>query len=511
MLQKEKADARDSRPLNLWGRILISNQLKSMKECHWRGCFLVRYQKTAECEQIKTADMALLEEVEVDALPGSASGTDASGRRSSSEVTGGRRHEQLGFDVSAKILDATLDGLTDHPDTTGILVLDLHPVTGDMMEAFIVKKLAFNIPCFYLSLAPDEAAAESILSMKCESLANRMEEGTVKVPGFRFEKDDPEGQLERPPPRPELKILIFDEASQKVRLPAVEMRKWGMHPTLGDAFNQALESARQNLNYSEPLQSSDEAQNSSISGKRRTDVGSTPDAKKLKTGDAVTPIPVIPVQDLPSNLLMTVKMTGIKGNLTTRIFVGSKVALVNSTDDKVQLKRGTILYGFGKVSYRKVSDGEQRDMTKEIAIEFASSDDEVIYDRQLVTLFKVIENRRSMNPNAQICYHVMKDEVDKGPGCFALERRHRVHAAFEAATMKEASGEQEEMGQGGHEGKQESLAALIPLSTWAGNELAAQRWSMRWASNGLMPIRPQIVLLVDIELEPQTALRLWKE
>ena len=77
--------------------------------------------------------------------------------------------------------------------------------------------------------------------------------------------------------------------------------------------------------------------------------------------------------------------------------------------------------------------------------------------------------------------------------------------------MNEASGEQEEMGQGGHEGKPESLAALIPLSTWAGNELAAQRRSMRWASNGLMPIRPQIVLLVDIELEPQTALRLWKE
>ena len=111
-------------------------------------------------------------------------------------------------------------------------------------------------------------------------------------------------------------------------------------------------------------------------------------------------------------------------------------------------------------------------------------------------------DRRGLSPNASICYHVTQDDLDKGPGCFSIERRHHARGVFESGTLGE--------GTGSTEAKAESLAAMLPLSTWAESDNASIIWSMRWASNGLMPVRPQVVLDTDVELGPNSALPLWK-
>ena len=46
---------------------------------------------------------------------------------------------------------------------------------------------------------------------------------------------------------------------------------------------------------------------------------------------------------------------------------------------------------------------------------------------------------------------------------------------------------------------QGSAAALVPLTSWKGP--SSLIWSVKWTVNGLMPLRPQVLLLDDLSLD----------
>ena len=87
-----------------------------------------------------------IEDLDPDLLPASTTGLDFHSHRHN-PIHGARRHEQLGVDSCQKLLDATLDGLNDSTTASAILVIDANPVNGDLLEAFMAKKLGTNVPC----------------------------------------------------------------------------------------------------------------------------------------------------------------------------------------------------------------------------------------------------------------------------------------------------------------------------------------------------------------------------
>ena len=96
--------------------------------------------------------------------------------------------------------------------------------------------------------------------------------------------------------------------------------------------------------------------------------------------------PVVSMDAWSSNLLATAKLQEVKPGIMAKVFVGGKVAVINTSAEATTQKRG--LCFFCEITWNKMSEDEAGDMTKQILVEFKSSDDEVVLDRQLVTLHK---------------------------------------------------------------------------------------------------------------------------
>ena len=121
----------------------------------------------------------------------------------------------------------------------------------------------------------------------------------------------------------------------------------------------------------------------------------------------------------------------------------------------------------------------------------------------LQTLHKAVEDKRSANPDPAIAYHSKVDDPGQSPpGSFSLQRKHHVYACFEGTPLSTSEGAAAEP-----QARQDSLAASLPLSTWAASKLCKPIWIMRWAAQGLMPVRPQIVLMEQVELPPNSTLK----
>ena len=57
--------------------------------------------------------------------------------------------------------------------------------------------------------------------------------------------------------------------------------------------------------------------------------------------------------------------------------------------------------------------------------------------------------------------------------------------------------------------KQVHAAAVLPANCWAG--VAEVMFVVRWANNGLMPVRPQVMLVQDVVIPAGQALALSKD
>ncbi len=130
---------------------------------------------------MKTADMILVEDVGPDALPAVCSGLEQNSHRNAS-MWGGRRWEALGVDACGKMLDATVGGLTDIASVSAAVVMDLNPGNGDVLEAFIKRKLTSKLPLFYFSSPLDHTSLELIMDCSVASLATECEAGSLTSP-----------------------------------------------------------------------------------------------------------------------------------------------------------------------------------------------------------------------------------------------------------------------------------------------------------------------------------------
>ena len=79
------------------------------------------------------------------------------------------------------------------------------------------------------------------------------------------------------------------------------------------------------------------------------------------------------------------------------------------------------------------------------------------------------------------------------------------------AKGKEKSGEDDGEDDGKQEAKpiQSNIASLLPTHAWTGPATSLM-WNVRWNTNGLIPVRPILVLPVAGKLEPGESIELWR-
>ncbi|CAJ1413832.1 unnamed protein product, partial [Effrenium voratum] len=135
----------------------------------------------------------------------------------------------------------------------------------------------------------------------------------------------------------------------------------------------------------------------------------------------------------------------------------------------------------GKVMVR-VSTDRASDVEKHVLFDLKNAESKVLHNGKLTTLGDLVNAAQGSRASADICYHTLKPAPSEDPRHFELD---------DDSTNLELKGSS-------------SLAALVPLSTCK-FEHCNIIWAVKWATKGLMPIKPQIALTYDLEIPPSTA------
>ena len=159
---------------------------------------------------------------------------------------------------------------------------------------------------------------------------------------------------------------------------------------------------------------------------------------------------------------------------------------------------GTILAGFGRGKWIVKEDGYNEET--DILYSLSGYEEKVLHGTDLLELLDVVNEKRTTNPDCRVAYHDMTPipPSDSLPlGAFKLDVTKEI--AFRPLTDVEGPAAK------GH--LQTRLASTIPVNAWDGN-YSKLIWTLKWSTNGLTPVRPQIVLTKNVTLAPGKSLLL---
>ena len=126
-----------------------------------------------------------------------------------------------------------------------------------------------------------------------------------------------------------------------------------------------------------------------------------------------------------------------------------------------------------------------------------------MYNNKLQNLHSVVAAQQAKVPVCKIMFHEMESMPDdKNPGMFKCIRKNDVwfSPAKDTQDVQDPADANAKTNQVGG-------AKLMPNSAWQ-SDMASIVFSVRWGPNGLMPVRPQVVLLIDLTLAPGQACKL---
>lgn len=86
------------------------------------------------------------------------------------------------------------------------------------LKAFVHKKLASNLPLFYVGLAGDLASGENVLRARTDLLAGQLEAGTLKISGVGSDVKMPDDKHTALPPVPNFEALIYDQGEKILKV-----------------------------------------------------------------------------------------------------------------------------------------------------------------------------------------------------------------------------------------------------------------------------------------------------
>ena len=194
-----RQDNRDLRPLVYAGKFVFASPLDVQKNVFWNS-ELRRLQRTNEVAQLHQRDMREVENLADDALPES---TDTTSR-----VKGASKYSQIGADCCHELLNGLLKGSTYSTIGPALLLIDLHIMTGDMLQAFC-KMRASTPHVFYFGLAEDQNEASYVEQWIKNDMADKFLAGTALPNGEKIEASVPDDLLEALPQNPRLNCLFF--------------------------------------------------------------------------------------------------------------------------------------------------------------------------------------------------------------------------------------------------------------------------------------------------------------
>ena len=219
------------------------------------------------------------------------------------------------------------------------------------------------------------------------------------------------------------------------------------------------------------------------------------DGKQLPTEGVDTLPPAVTKVRLPSSKHLA--LTFHAGNVT----------YVTCTDEK-ENGLGSMQYGSLLVSWFKGKwwHNEKNGTLSDADVPFGmrDTDDLVLLNGKLQTLGKTLEDRRATKTasKCEVLYHELKDApTDEKPGHQTLQLKHAmVWKPEPGATLKDPKPN----ATGGNPPEPPSMeykhaAGAIPSKLW-NTSLTAVVWSVRWATTGLAPIRPQVVLTQQLQV-----------
>ena len=481
-----RKDPRDSRPLVYQSRVLQGMTIPDAKWLFGK-CKLVRDGRTDAVPQLASGNMVFIEDG--DSLPAT---TDADGN-----VSGSKKYEQLGCPAYVALLQGAVQGV-DLTAQHGLVVVDVNLGVGDLFEAWLQVREESSFSTVFVGLTDDASVRDYFFKSQTDKLVTLHLEKKFNIPGSPpMDLEPPSSRVLQQPSLPQLNVLVAKGLVPTI--PEQLDKDWGNHPTFGKEWSKLLDDMVDEFG---PAPAEEGAAVPPVSKKRRTG--------DAENGSAVRKVAVTetlreklqPQADVMSaGILAQCDMVNQKApGLKLVVRQGQKAYAVNTSGADVKLNSGTILAGYGKGAFRFIEEGEPPSKAE---LEYTlNATQNVVFNSKIVPLKDVVNKQRLKVPTASINYFSLKEDPQpEDPGNWTVQVQQRL-CFTPALIQKEESSEILQL-------KQVHAAAVLPANCWAG--VAEVMFVVRWANNGLMPVRPQVMLVQDVVIPAGQALALSKD
>ena len=172
MVFKEKSDDRDLRPMVYPGRFVFPSPLGDPKKSKWSFCNLRKSHRTEEVKQLSPKMMKEVEDLSADALPTSTDLRDY-------HIHGAAKYAQIGAPAWEALLSGIVTGV-DLSEIPGVILIDLCPRVGDLMEAFCRQRVMHTrTRLFYFGICEDQVELNWTQKIVTDGLSDRYEYGSA--------------------------------------------------------------------------------------------------------------------------------------------------------------------------------------------------------------------------------------------------------------------------------------------------------------------------------------------
>ena len=401
ILFKDKADARDNRPMNLPVRLVRSYDSKDWLAVR-KGSEFLNNGITETVPQAKSTEMVAFEDLSDSALPNSAWDRDSS-------VAGAAKFDQLGEAAWMALIKSLVGKLDLDMRWLGI-VCDTNPRDGGLMRATLALRANLKFPVRYWGACTNQQHAEWLTACSIEWALANIANGKLTVPGLPSASQVDLKEIAQPV-FPQLQVCVRKRDGKHIMVPEHILSKWGMHEKFADQFDSLI----QEVTAAEgPADKADDATAPTPLGAPPAPVDEPP-AKKARID-----MEFIAADQLPGQSITTVPAAGLKKGETGKIHVrsGLRIYFENSSEAALQLKVGYIFGSLGGGQFKHIKREEDGspgavDTSKHLLHTLKDHTSFVMHSGSAVRVGTLLDARRATHPAATLCYHRLVGREDK--------------------------------------------------------------------------------------------------
>ena len=110
----------------------------------------------------------------------------------------------------------------------------------------------------------------------------------------------------------------------------------------------------------------------------------------------------------------------------------------------------------------------------------------------MARVVEVVANQRAINSEAKIAYHSMFDVASKEKDAFGIKQDHEIYF-IPAFASDDPLGRKQHL-------SQMNLAGKLPANTFESSHCVVATWAVKWAPQGLSPVRPMVLFTQACDL-----------